>query len=494
MHRSTAIRPASIIDRLAILVFLALPCGPSLAGGELLGDIEDTIFANRFSERIERLLPLVDGQYQLPEFALSDQLRWIIAELDAAENTTLGEVEARFSSGFVPANIVSFFNDNLRPTFPNARVVDLIGISPVRATFVIEGDNPQSPLGFVQLGTQYSGTQRVNFFQVQNFFGSVQFPADQTLTLNEAADRFQTLAASNSLFVGRVDETGQCQSVIDRQPDLPRALGSIFKMWVVGAVGEHLNDGLSAPEDPISLVASERAAGGIINDEPLGTPFSVRDMAIMMMADSDNTSTDHLHQLVGRDAIEDVVADYGVVETGQLLPFLNISEQFHLFSRFDLPTALSYVNGDPAFRAQFLVNEIIPEGPSFPISFPFFHDSLLSTGTWSASARDVCRTLAGMHALPRNSVGFEVVNQAMGYQAAQPGVRSRWDRVWYKGGSLTSGATGQHVLANAWLLQKDGERRPWVVVGLANDSAGGIDAFQVNSVLSRILELIADTP
>jgi hypothetical protein len=458
------------------------------------GDPQDEIFHNRFAEDIQILLPQVDGGYQLPGFALSDQLEWIISELQATETTTLAEIQARFTTGFNQNGLVSFFNDTLRPTYPNARLIDLIGISPVRATFVIEGDNPASSFGFVQLGAQYSGAQLVNLFGVQPYFGSIQYPEDQTLTLTEAADRFQTLAASNSLFVGRIDSNGQCESEISRSADTPRALGSIFKMWVLGAVGEHLNLGLSQPEDPVTLVASELAAGGVINNEPLGTSFSLRDMAIMMMADSDNTSTDHLHELVGRQAIEDVVADYGIVETTQLLPFLNVSEQFHVFSRFDLPTALTYVNGTLPFREQFLANQIIPLGPSFPVSFPFFHEALLSTGTWSASARDICRTLAGMHALPRNSVGFEVVNQALGFQAAQPDVRGKWERVWYKGGGLSSGATGRHVLTNAWLLQKDGEQAPWVVVGLTNDTAGGIDIFQVNSVLSRILALIAEQP
>ncbi|MEN1727066.1 MAG: serine hydrolase [Pseudomonadota bacterium] len=494
MKQFLNINRLSILCQLSVSAALLLLAGTCMANARSSAGLDDQIFADRFAEDIDVLLPFINDEYQLPPYTLSAQLDWIIDELDASETTTLAEIQARFVPGFDQPGLVSFFNDNLRVNFPNARVIDLIGISPVRATFVIEGDNPNSDLGFVQLGVQYSGQELVTLFSVQPFFGSVQFPGDQNLTLTEAADRFQTLAASNSLFVGRINSDGQCESVISRSPDTARALGSIFKMWVIGTVGEHLNLGLSLPEDTINLVASELAAGGIINNEPLGTPFTVRDMAVMMMADSDNTSTDHLHELVGRSAIEQVVADYGIVETEQLLPFLNISEQFHVFSRFDLPTALSYVNGDLPFREQFLTNQIVPLGPSFPQSFPFFHESLLSTGTWSASATDICRTLAGMHALPRNSVGFEVVNQAMGYQAAQPNVRSEWQRVWYKGGGLSSGSTGQHVLTNAWLLQKDGESEPWVVVGLTNDSSGGIDIFEVNSVLSRILELVADLP
>jgi hypothetical protein len=474
-----------------ILVTLLLLSDPAPAASR--ADLDDEVFQTRFSEIIEPLLPRVDGEYQLPGFALSDQLLWIISELDAAENTTTAEVQARFVSAYDPVTMRDFIN-SLRVSQPNARITDLIGISPVRATFVIEGDNPESSFGFVQLGVQYAGQQLINLFGVQPFGGSVQYPDDRTRTLNEAADHFQTLAASNSLFVGRINSENQCEGVVERLPDTPRALGSIFKKWVLAAVGERLNQGLSLPQDPITLVAAERASGGIINNEPLGTEFTVRDMAIMMMANSDNTSTDHLHELVGRDAIEAIISDYGIVETGQLLPFLNISEQFHVFRSFDLPTALTYVNGDLAFREQFLAAQIEPLGPSFGASFPFFHEVLLSTGTWSASARDICRTLAGMHALPRASIGFEVVDQALGFQAALPNVRDQWGRVWYKGGGLSSGATGQHVLTHAWLLQKDGESKPWIVVGLTNDSGGGIDAFQVNSILSRIIELIGEMP
>ena len=456
----------------------------------LAGDPVDEIFQSRFSEVIEPLFPQVAGEFVLPAYPVTDQLEWIISELDGGETTTLAEIQAHFSTGFDQPGLVNFFNNVLRPEFPNARIVDVIGISPTRATVVIEGDNPDFDFGFVSIWARYTGAELVTFFQVSPFSGSVQYPGDQNLTLTEAADEFIEVSASNSLFVGRIDSLGQCQPVIERSAQTPRALGSIFKMWVLAALAERLNDGLSNPEDDIALVASELAAGGIINNEPLGTQFSVRDMAILMLSFSDNTSTDHLHELVGRIAIADQLTDFGLSQPDLLLPFLNISEQFHVFTRFNLSTAQSYVNGTLAFREQFLVDEIIPEGPSHPINFPFFHESLLSTGTWRASATDICRTFAGLNALPRNSSGFEVVNQAMGYQSAQPGIRNEWQRVWYKGGSLTSGATGDHVLTHAWLLQKSGEARPWVVVALANDSAGGIDGFAVQSLTSRIIELV----
>jgi hypothetical protein len=494
MERIMLPDPTAIPSRVALtglLLSFAL-CAGLVRGGEL--PVQDSIFGSAFVEDIAPRFPLVDGAAVLPAGPVADKLQWIIDELAVGETTTLAEIQARFSTGFNQPALVDFFNNVLRVDYPDARVVDVVGLSPVRATVVIEGDNPNSDFGFVNIWARYTGSELVTFFQVSPFGGSVQFPADQQRNLAEAADHYQGLAADNGLFVGRIEPDGQCTSVIEREADTPRALGSIFKIWVLAALAERLDDGDSASGDPISLVAAERAAGGIINDEPLGTVFTVRDMAVMMMGNSDNTSTDHLHELVGRPAIADRLAAYGLSQPGLLLPFLNISEQFHVFTRFDLPTAQSYVNGTQLFREQFLANQIVPEGPSFPISFPFFHDGLLTTGTWRASARDICRTFAGLNALDRNGAGFEVVDQALGSQAAQPGVRNEWGRVWYKGGSLVSGATGTHVLTHAWMLQKSGESRPWVVVALANDPAGGIDGVPIQSVTSRIIELVGAMP
>ena len=479
--------------RLALAAAMLLVFPPALPGAQA-GELEDTIFLSRFSEVIDPLFPLVGGEFVLPDGATTAQLQWIIDELAAGETTTLAEIEAHFSTGFDQPGLVDFFNDVLRPQHPNARIVDVVGLSPVRATVVIEGDNPAASFGFVNLWARYTGSELVSFFQVSPFGGSVQFPEDQARALVEAVDHYQTLAASNSIFVGRIDSAGHCQDVIERDADAARALGSIFKMWVLAGLAEQLDAGSIDPDDTISLVAAERAAAGIINNEPLGTAFPLHDMAVLMMANSDNTSTDHLHELVGRNAIADRLSTMGLSQPEVLLPFLSISEQFHVFTRFDLATAQSYVDGTLAFREQFLSEQILPEGPSYPIDFPFFHDSLLTTGTWRASARDICRTLAALHMLPRDGAGFDVANRALGSQAAQPGIRNQWGRVWYKGGSLTSGATGNHVLTHAWLLQRNGESRPWVVVALANDSNGGIEGAPIQSVTSRIIELIGMMP
>lgn len=85
-----------------------------------------------------------------------------------------------------------------------------------------------------------------------------------------------------------------------------------------------------------------------------------------------------------------------------------------------------------------------------------------------------------------------MIDRAMSAGAAQPNVRSAWDRVWYKGGSLSSGA-GFHVLVHAWFLE-DAGRDPYVVIAMSNSVSGGIDEFFVQSVTGRILQLVAALP
>ncbi|MGB0513215.1 MAG: serine hydrolase, partial [Wenzhouxiangellaceae bacterium] len=419
-------RGAPVLTILTLLLMGSALHAQPLLNGEL------TFRASFEGDPIEPRFPLVGGEFELPDLPVTRQLAWLLDELQTGATTTLAEVQQRFVSGFDPQQMVNFIA-TLRSEFPNARILDVIGITPMAATVVIDGDSGPPAFGFVNLQTQYSGNELVTFFQVSNFFGSVQFPTDSTLNLEQAADRFMTLGSENGLFVGYIDAAGECIGVIERNPDTPRALGSIFKTWVLGGVAEAVSDGSVMRADTLALDAAERAAGGTLNNEPLGTLVSVQDMATLMMGISDNTATDHLHELVGRVAVGDFMQGSGVADPNLLLPFLNISEQFHVFTRFDLATALSYVNGSEAFQQAFLNSDIEPLGPSFPINFPFFHDSLLTSGTWRATPRDICRTLGALREMPEDQGALALVDEAMGAQAAQPGIRNRWARVWYKG-------------------------------------------------------------
>ncbi len=473
------------MPRILFALLLAAAFAPCWAQGRLYSDgFETPIVRPQF--------PLVGGTFQLPSGPATDQLAWLLSELATGQNTTPAEVTQHFEPGF-DANQIAGFINSLRTSYPDAKVTDAIGITPVSLVVLIDAPTaPGAPSGFLRLEARYTGAMRINFLFVSNFNNTVQFPADQNLTLTQAADKFITLSAAPGLFVGRIRPGGTCESIIERSPDTLRATASIFKTWVLGGVARAVASNNLSATTSIPMVASELAPGGVINIEPINTPFPAGDLATLMMGISDNTATDLLHQQVGRPVINQIVSDFGVAQPTVLTPLLGISEQFHVFRSFDLSTAQSYVNGTEAFQQNFLDTQIVPLGPCCDGS-AFFHIPLLTSGTWRATAKDVCRAFAGLRRVAQGSDAFDLVDRAMGAQAAQPNVRGRWDRVWYKGGSLAASTDNFHVLTHAWLLEDTG-RDPFVVVAMSNDPNGGIDQFNVQSITGRILELVDQMP
>jgi hypothetical protein len=451
-------------------------------------------YADGFESTIAPQFPVVNGSFQLPPSPATTQLQWLLGELAAGETTTPAEVQAHFDPSWLAntadvAATITFIN-SVRTSYPNARITDPITHTPHRVVALIDSPGSPPPSGFFVFGTRYSGGGLIVQFGVSSFGGSVQFPVDTTLTLSQAADKFMTLSPEAALLVGRIGANGVCTALEQRSATVPRATGSVFKTWVLGGVARSIVEGSLGATETLPLVASELAQGGVINSEPLGTLFPVADLATLMMGISDNTATDLLHERVGRARLDQVVGEFGMANPDLLRPFLNISEQFHLFYSFPLTTSQSYIGGTEAFQNQFLQNSIVPLGPL--TTGPFFHPSLLADGSWRASPFDVCAAFSALRRQPGGSEALKLVDRALGASAAQPNVRGQWDRVWYKGGSLASSA-GLHVLVHAWMLE-DAGRDPFVVVAMANKDDGGIDQFNVQSITGRMLELAAQLP
>ncbi|MGA9335050.1 MAG: serine hydrolase [Rudaea sp.] len=451
---------------------------------------QDTgIFSDGFDPLyIAPLFPVVNGKFQLPPGSSTDQLEWLLGELASGETTTTQEVSAHFVSSFDPANMATFIG-NLRTEFPNAHIRDVVGVTPYGATVVIQGDIAANPYGFVVLQTQYTGTKLFTYLYVSDYYGSVIYPADTTLTLEQAADKALTLAPGVSVLVAKIGNDGQCTAITQRNATTLRATGSIFKSWILLAMGRMIADGQLSETDIVPLSADKLAEGGQLNSEPADTPIPISDLSKFMMGNSDNTATDLMHARVTRDRINAAVDASGVADPNVLKPVLDISEQFHLFFSFPLATAQNYVNGSEAYQNQFLTDDIVPLG-NYLGGGSYDNSSLLTSGSWRATPFDVCKAFSAMRHLPKGSEAIHTVDAAMGAEAAQPEVRGNWDRVWYKGGSLLSAADQYNVLTHAWMLENAGDD-PYFLITMYNDDSGNIDQYAVQSVAGRMLQLLA---
>lgn len=452
----------------------------------------DRLYADGFE--IPVLKPLfapatVGGPYQLPPGPAVDQFTWLLAKLQSGTALTQGEYDAHFDASYAysfaaTANFIA----TIHTSNPNAVVTDVIAITPVALTVLIDTPNTGAPYGYLTLRAHYTGGKKIVSLGVSSYT-SAQYSDDHARNLSQSVTQFGTLSSSPALLVARIGSNDQCTPIVQTNATSLRATGSIFKLWIMGAVARAVATGPITTDQMVPMVAAKLALAGVINSEPLNTPFPVSDLAALMIGISDNTATDLLHGLVGRNLIDHVINDYGVTQPLVLTPLLGISEQFSLYFSFPLATAMSYVNGTEAFQANFLQTQI---APLLPVTGgAYANASILTSGTWRATPMDICAAFAHLRRLPQGSDAMDLVNHVMGSATAQPDVRNYWDRVWYKGGSLSSGA-GFVVLTHAWMLENTGQD-PYVVVAMSNSDASVIDQYRVQSITGRILELVRTT-
>jgi beta-lactamase class A len=460
----------------------------SAAAQLFVGDFENPRIAPQF--------PLVNGQFQLTPGPATTQLSWLLSELAVGQTTSVAEVNAHFDPawlGQIDATATINFINAVRTSYPNARVTDVISVTPTQITALIDSPGSPPPSGFLTFGTRFVGAQGINQFGVNNF-GSAIYVEDAALTLAQAMDKFITLSTAPGMLAARINSNNQCVAIEARSSTALRATASIFKIWVLGGLGRAIAQGNVLGNDLLTLDGTKNVAGSVITVEPIGTQFTVSQLATYMIGNSDNTATDTLHSRVGRSVINQIVTDFNHSMPTILTPVLSISEQFHLINSFTTPETASYLNGTESFQEQFLTNQIVPLGRF--ISGPNFQANLLTEGTWRASPMDICNAMAELRRFPNGSDAMREIDKAMSAQAALPFVRAEWDRVWYKGGSLASATNNYHVWTHAWLLENAGTE-PIVFVSMSNSVAGGIDQnriFQIQSVNARILQLLALLP
>ncbi|MEM8981429.1 MAG: serine hydrolase [Pseudomonadota bacterium] len=444
---------------------------------------------------IEPLYPRVNGRLQLPDTPAGNQTTWVIDQL-AATTTSLQDINDRFDPATlvgIPATDWQNFFDTLRSTLADATIQDVITMTPTSVRILV-GD-PAAPAdgSFMTLTTTLD-TGLIRSFGAQPFplNGSSTGLDDRTLDYTAALAKLETLAEDVGVLVARIDATNQCVPIFESNANQPLATASIFKVWVVGAVAQAIEDGLITPQTTVPLSAADLVPGGTINGEPLGTQISVTDLAALMLGISDNTATEALFRLVGRDRVAATLPAFNHANPDAMLPFLSMSEGFHLYWTVPETDALAYVNGTEMFQQDYLDNTLTPLGPV--TAFPRANDSVLVDALWQASPTDVCQAIAGLRQFNDATPGFEVVDQAYGAESVGINVRPLWERVWYKGGSLADGQ-GLRVLTHGFLLETD-SRGAFVVVAMGNNDSGGaarIDSGPFTSVVLRLVDIVNET-
>lgn len=447
------------------------------------------------TQDIQPLFPRVNSEFQLPNTPAANQLQWFVDQLAAAD-TSLTDINSRFDPSALAAISDTewrAFIASLRNAMPGGTVQDIITMTPVSVRVLVGIDGNPTSGHFVTLQSRY-GTGLITSLGASRFNldGSSVRVEDQNLTFEEATNKLETLAEDVSVLVARIDDTNQCDAIFERRSDTPRGIASVFKIFVMGAVAQAIEDGVLTPDQTIPLTTENQVLGGVINAEPVGTEFDVRDMSTLMLGISDNTATEHLFKLVGRDRNEAIIDQFGFSSREAILPFLSMNEAFHLYFTVPEMDALNYIVETEAGQRAYVTDVLNPLGPV--VNFARANVSALVRALWQSTPNDVCAAFAGLRQFPDNSEGFEVLDTALGAETLGVNVRDQWERVWFKGGSLSDNL-GLRVLTYAWMFETDARGAYAVIVFTNNDSGASarIDQSLVGSVALRIAEIVDAT-
>lgn len=250
-------------------------------------------------------------------------------------------------------------------------------------------------------------------------------------------------AVDSTAFVARRADEGW-HELYARDAQVPMPGGSVFKVYVLLALANALEAGITTWDTELVLRPSHRSLPtGEMQDLPNGAHVTVREAAHNMFARSDNTAADLLITHLGRTSVVEAAVAAGHSHSDLMDPFPTSRELFEI-GWGDSPHALEAWRTGNADARALLLDQL--SGPLTArvtdLTKPVHHAGL----DWFMSARDVAEGLHHLLAHARKDPDGGLLKMITAY----PGVeidRELWPTAVFKGGSTPG------VVMFCWLLE-----------------------------------------
>ncbi len=283
-------------------------------------------------------------------------------------------------------------------------------------------------------------------------------------------------------------------------PELRLALGSTFKLYVLGALGEAVASGKIKWDEPLPIKTEYKSLpSGTMQDEPEGKAFPVSLFAQKMISISDNTATDHLIRRVGRDAVEEYMARLHGKPTLNY-PFLTTREMFALKLSSDTTLMPRWNSLGEAQRRDMVVaddpvtpsrrigpshqpGEVANTNPELAAASKWTKPRYIDTIEWFSSPDELARLFADLHRLELQP-GLAEIGRALRLNPGLPLDTETWTGIAFKGGSEPG------VLNLSWMLTHTDGRILVVTVGW-NNTRELLDDNKLLELAPRAIGLLA---
>lgn len=409
------------------------------------------------------------------------QFAWVLAALnDEAVGLTEQVAAERFNDDFlnaVPASELTVFFEQLGAMGPF--VVDAY----TEAADGLSAEAVLSPASGDELAT----TLVVDPEPPHRIAGLLFQPASTATPVPLASwndfDRQWSGLASAVNFLAAELVGGACLSVHALHPDQRLAIGSAFKLYILGELADQVRDGQVGWDDPLAIRDEWKVAfSDNLNALAEGDERTVREFAEQMISVSDNTATDHLLFHLGRENVEASQAEMGHGEPEVNVPMLSTQELFRLKLAASDELRAAYLAAPIEERRTLLDTEL--GDLRIPRLAPLFWTAplLIDEFEWFASAAELCQAMATLDAWSTEA-GLEPIADILAINPGIPFDRDSWAYVGFKGGSEPG------VLNLTWLLRHvDG--RTFVMTGTLNDTEALIDEAAAIALLQAAAQLL----
>ncbi|MFK4113923.1 serine hydrolase [Microbacterium sp. NPDC006705] len=383
---------------------------------------------------------------EIPATPVGEQVRWVMDEINGDETTDVDDIETHFDDAaldqLAPAELQKVFTQMQAAAPWTAVAYD--GVE-TQARVTIESEQ-------VTYDMSISVTPDARIAML--LFAPPQPERTPAASWDELTQQIDEAAFTVGVQVREVDG----EVLYEGGDQAAGPIGSVFKLWVLGAVVDAVAAGRLAWDDELVVDAEVRSLpSGELQDRPDGTKVTVREAAEKMIAISDNTATDMLIRAVGRDAVESAMVSMGHADPGANTPFLTTRELFWLlFGDPDLRALWGGAGDDPEARRS--VIERLPAGvpdlSAASAATPGWRDG----ADWFATPDDLAAAHEALQERARTEAGAPVRD----ILSANPGLAfgDEWTFVAFKGGSSVG------VLAGSWYLEREGAA-PVVITVLA---------------------------